>query len=581
MNIIGISAYCYDSSAVLICNGKIVAAVEEERFTRKKHENNIPIHAINHCISLLNHDWSQVDFVSLYDVSNFGDSVQQALARHFPAFDWENRFQSCPVDLAQAASAFFPSPFEHAAIVILDGVGTQSLSCLACGDGENLDIVDSFSAQHSLGTFYAAFTEYTGFKVNSGEYKMMGLAPYGKPKYANIILEEILKINNDGHYLLETSFFDISENSVKSNPHFWSLFGMTPRLAGSPLTDFYQDIAASAQYAAERAILALVTAVQRRLSARFLCLGGRVALNCVANGRVLRERVFERLWIQPASGNAAGAIGAALLGAEGGRGFGTATGRSAHMPRSIRAKDTIPANRLAGDGMAGAYLGPSWEQHDIEARLTALGARYSVFDRAEILDKTATALASGQVIGWIQGAMEFGPRALGNRSILADPRGDRMQAILNSKIKFREDFRPFAPAILAEEAGKWFDLDQDSPYMLLVAPVLAQNFGPDGRSAVPAVTHVDGSARIQTVHAHLNPLFYDLLQSFKAKTGCPILVNTSFNVRGEPMVCSPEDGFRCFMGSGLDVLVIGGCYLVKDQQTAALAQMYQDLFEPD
>jgi carbamoyltransferase len=482
----------------------------------------------------------------------------------------------CEHHLSHAASAFYPSPYQRAAVLTMDGVGEWATTSAAMGDGHKLEMFQEIHFPHSLGLLYSAFTYYIGFKVNSGEYKVMGLAPYGEPKYAKIILDNVVDLKPDGSFRLDMSYFDYCTGLTMTNDRFAALFGQPVRGPESLLTPFHMDIAASVQAVLEEAVLRLGRSLAKRTGSRNLCLAGGVALNCVANGKLLRDGSFDNIWIQPAAGDAGGAIGAALA--------------AVHLfegkPRTVNGRDA----------MAGSLLGPQYAQADIERRLTAAGARFSAVSDDEMIELSAQALAAQQAVGWFQGRMEFGPRSLGARSILGDPRSPSMQKNLNLKVKYRESFRPFAPAVLREDVAGWFELNTDSPYMLLVADVRKDRrramtdaeqalFGIDklnvARSEIPAVTHVDYSARVQTVDADTNPVFHRLLARFKALTGCPVLVNTSFNVRGEPIVCLPEDAFRCFMGNELDLLVVGNCVLRKDEQDPALRISYVDEFELD
>ncbi|MBI2235901.1 MAG: carbamoyltransferase [Magnetospirillum sp.] len=505
------------------------------------------------------------------------DLLARELKRFAPTFDWINRLLFAEHHLSHAASAFFPSPFDEAAVLTMDGVGEWTTSSLAMGSGNRLEIQRELHFPHSLGLLYSAFTYYTGFKVNSGEYKVMGLAPYGESKYAQLILDKIIDVKSDGSFHLDQSYFDYCTGLTMTNDRFAALFGQPVRRADQPLTQFHMDIAASVQAVTEEVVLRLARSIRAETGARNLCLAGGVALNCVANGRVLRAGIFDNIWIQPAAGDAGGALGAALAG---------------HYLFKGQPRTVTPGR----DAMRGSYLGPAFSQDEIERRLTAAGARFTVLAEDEITASTAQALADEKAVGWMQGRMEFGPRALGGRSILGDPRSATMQKVLNLKVKYRESFRPFAPSVLREDVAEWFELDGDSPYMLLVAPVQDGRrrpmtadeealFGIDKlnvqRSDIPAVTHVDYSARVQTVHADTNPRYHALISRFKALTGCPVVVNTSFNVRGEPIVCSPEDAFRCFMGSEIEVLVVGNCFLVKDDQDPALKLDYKNAFELD
>ena len=491
--------------------------------------------------------------------------------------DWRARLLFSEHHISHAASAFYPSPFEGAAVLTLDGVGEWTTTSVAIGDGHALDVVKEIHFPHSLGLLYSAFTYYTGFKVNSGEYKVMGLAPYGEPKYVDLIKEHLIRIADDGSFQLNMRYFDFATGLKMTNQRFDALFGGPPRTAEALLTQREMDLAASVQKVTEEVLLKLGRHIAAETGQRNLCLAGGVALNCVANGILLRENVFEKIWIQPAAGDAGGALGAAL------------SAWHLHLGKERR----VPATR---DAMKGAYLGPCFTDQQIEASLTDCGAVWHRVDDAGLIDRVASAIADGKAVGWMQDRMEFGPRALGARSIIADPRSPEMQKQLNLKVKYRESFRPFAPSVLSEHVGDWFDHSVDSPYMLLVSDVRADKrrkmtsdeealFGIDKlnvpRSSIPAITHVDYSARIQTVHADTNPRYHALISSFFDKTGCPLLVNTSFNVRGEPIVCTPEDAFRCFMGTELDVLAVGNCLLWKDEQDAALKENYEQRYELD
>ncbi|BAE48839.1 carbamoyltransferase family protein [Paramagnetospirillum magneticum] len=612
MRILGLSALYHDSAAALVEDGRIVACAQEERFTRKKHDAAFPENAIAYCLAEAGIGLAEVDFVVFYDkpflkferlletyvafapkgFSSFKTAMpvwlkeklfqKDLLAREFkrfaPGFDWMNKLLFAEHHLSHAASAFFPSPFEDAAVLTMDGVGEWTTTSLAMGSGNRLEIHKELHFPHSLGLLYSAFTYYTGFKVNSGEYKLMGLAPYGEPKYTSLILDNLIDLKEDGSFRLDQSYFDYCTGLHMTNQRFSALFGQPVRKADKdPLTQFHMDIAASIQEVTEIVVSKLCHGIKKETGARNLCLAGGVALNCVSNGKVLREGIFDNIWIQPAAGDAGGALGAALAGYH----------VFKSQPRSV-----TPGK----DAMKGSYLGPVFGQADIEARLTAAGAKFTVMAEAEVTEATAQALAEEKAVGWMQGRMEFGPRALGGRSILGDPRSPTMQKLLNLKVKYRESFRPFAPSVLREDVADWFDLDGDSPYMLLVAPVAEKHrramtedenklFGIDKlnvpRSAIPAVTHVDYSARVQTVHADTNPRYHALISAFKARTGCGVVVNTSFNVRGEPIVCGPEDAFRCFMGSEIEVLVVGNCFLRKEEQDPALKLDYKNAFELD
>lgn len=478
--------------------------------------------------------------------------------------------------LSHAASAFFPSPFEDAAVLTMDGVGEWTTTSLAIGHGRELSVHKEIRFPHSLGLLYSAITYYTGFKVNSGEYKVMGLAPYGEPRYAKIILDHLIDVKEDGSFWLDMQYFNYCTGLTMTNARFDALFGGPPRTPESTLTQREMDLAASVQAVTEEVVIRLARGIRKLTGLNNLCLAGGVALNCVANGKLLREGIFDRIWVQPASGDAGGAIGAALA----------ATHLALKQPRTVR----------ASDAMHGSYLGPAYAQDDIERRLTAAGAVFDTLSQDDMIERTARALADGKAVGWHQGRMEFGPRALGGRSIIADPRSPSVQKQLNLKVKYRESFRPFAPSVLREDVSEWFDIDTDSPYMLMVADVAKAKqkpmsteqqalFGIDKlnvpRSEIPAVTHVDYSARIQTVHADTHPLYHRLISSFKALTGCPVLVNTSFNVRGEPIVNTPEDAFRCLMGTDIDLLVVGNCVMDKSRQDPALKLDYKNAYELD
>ena len=609
MRVLGLSALYHDSAAALIDDGRIVAAAQEERFTRKKHDASIPRNAIQSCLDIAGLKLADIDLVAFYEkpfvkferlletyavfaprgFSSFRQALplwikeklfqKDLLIRELKAFDpdvkWIEKIVFSEHHLSHAASAFFPSPFHDAAVLTMDGVGEWTTTSLAFGSGNKLNIHKEIHFPHSLGLLYSAFTYYTGFKVNSGEYKVMGLAPYGTPRFADVILDNLIDLKDDGSFRLDQSYFDYCTGLTMTNKRFDALFGAPPRKPSEPLTQFHMDLAASVQAVTEEAVLRLARGIKAETGAKNLCLAGGVALNCVANGKVVKEGIFENIWIQPAAGDAGGALGAALAA------YHLHHGGARHInPR--------------GDNMSGALLGPSFAESNIAERLTAAGARFSVLSDADVIGETARALASNAAVGWFQGRMEFGPRALGARSILGNPASPDMQRTLNLKVKFRESFRPFAPAVRREDVAEWFELDCDSPYMLLVANVKddkrvsaddAGKFGLDKlnmvRSQIPAVTHVDYSARVQTVAADVNPRFHALLTSFQALTGIPVLVNTSFNVRSEPIVCTPEDAFRCFMATELDVLVVGNCFLRKADQDPALKLDYSDSFEPD
>jgi carbamoyltransferase len=611
MRVLGISAFYHDSAAALIADGRIVAAAQEERFSRKKFDANYPRHAVEYCLKAGGVTLADVDYVAFYDkpflkferlletyltfsprgFSSFRMALPLWLREKLflksllagelkalePNFDWDKRLAFSEHHLSHAASAFYPSPFQRAAVLTMDGVGEWATTSAGVGNGHELKIQKEINFPHSLGLLYAAFTYYTGFKVNSGEYKVMGLAPYGTPKYAQLIYDNLIDLKPDGSFRLNLDYFNYCTGLTMTNDRFDALFDGPPRMPAAPLEQRHMDLASSIQAVIEEAVLRLTRSLAVETGEANLCLAGGVALNCVANGKVLRDGKFENIWVQPAAGDSGGALGAAL----------TIYHLYADRPRAV-------AN--TPDGMVGSYLGPEFDDGETQTRLEAAGARYATLPRDRLIDRTAQALADGKAVGWFQGRMEFGPRALGNRSILADPRDPHMQKKLNLKVKYRESFRPFAPSVLREYVSDWFDIDVDSPYMLMVAPVCERHlremtseeqqlFGIDKlnvpRSSIPAVTHVDYSARVQTVHRETNPLYHDLISRFHALTGCPVLVNTSFNVRGEPIVCTPEDAFRCFMGSEIDVLAAGNCYLVKDEQDPALKQNYKDEFEPD
>ena len=605
---VGLSAYYHDSAAALLRDGALVAAAQEERFTRKKHDAAFPAQALAYCLREAGARLSDVDAIVFYDkpLMKFERLLETYLThvprgfRSFrvaiPAWLREKLFlkdlllkQLRALDpavetarllfsehhLSHAASAFFPSPFADAAVLTVDGVGEWATTSLAVGDGAQLDLLREIQFPHSLGLLYSAFTYYTGFKVNSGEYKVMGLAPYGAPRHVATILEHLVDLKPDGSFRLNLDYFDYCAGLTMTNDRFAALFGLPVRQPDQLLTKDHMDLAASIQAVTEEVMLRLCRSVARETGRRNLCLAGGVALNCVANGKILRDGAFDDIWIQPAAGDAGGAVGAAYVGHH----------LFAGRPRYA-----------AGDAMHGGYLGPAFAQDEIETALRRLGADFEVLDETALIARSAADLAEGRALGWFQGRMEFGPRALGGRSILGDPRSATMQKDLNLKVKYRESFRPFAPSILAERVGDWFELDRASPYMLLVADVQPRHrlamseadealFGIDKlnvpRSSIPAVTHVDYSARIQTVSRDVAPRYHALLSAFEGLTGCPVLVNTSFNVRGEPIVGSPEDAFRCFMGTGIERLAIGNCYLVKDRQNPALREDYTSKFELD
>ncbi len=611
MRILGISAFYHDSAAAVVEDGEIIAAAQEERFSRKKHDSRFPRHAIDYCLEAAGAAPQDIDFVAFYDKPfvKFERLLETYIAfapRGFQSFkmslplwlreklfqkslllkemkaysadvDWAKRLLFAEHHFSHAASAFYPSPFKEAIVLTMDGVGEWATTSVAFGSDNQLTMQRELRFPHSLGLLYSAFTYYTGFKVNSGEYKLMGLAPYGAPKYADLILDNLIDLKPDGTFRLDQSYFDYCTGLRMTNAKFDELFGGPARKPEELLTQRHMDIAASIQAVTEEIVLRLTRALAKETGARNLCLAGGVALNCVANGKLLRDGSFDQIWIQPAAGDAGGALGAALAGYY-------------HYKKNSRSLNG------GGDAMRGSYLGPSFPQAEIERRLHAVGARFVPMAEGELIEAAARDLAGEKAVGWFQGRMEFGPRALGGRSILGDPRSDTMQKTLNLKIKYRESFRPFAPSVLREDVADWFELEGDSPYMLLVADVAEKHrhamtaeqqalFGIDKlnvpRSAIPAVTHVDYSARIQTVHQETNPRYHALLSAFKRMTACPVLVNTSFNVRGEPIVCTPEDAFGCFMGTEMDTLVIGDCYLRKDDQDASLKHDYKEMFELD
>ncbi len=611
MKIIGLSAYYHDSAACLVIDGQVIAAAQEERFTRKKHDEGFPRYSIEYCLSEASLQVADIDYFVFYDKPflKFERLLETYLAfapRGFKSFvtslpvwlkdklfqksvisdalkdnfgdsvDWSQRLLFSEHHLSHAASAFFPSPFEDAAVLTMDGVGEWATTSLAIGHGNELSVHKEILFPHSLGLLYSAMTYYTGFKVNSGEYKVMGLAPYGEPKYAKLIKDHLIDIKEDGSFHLDMQYFNYCTDLTMTNERFDALFGGPPRTSESILTQREMDLAASIQAVTEEVVIKLAMGLKNSTGQKNLCLAGGVALNCVANGKLLRENLFENIWIQPASGDAGGAVGAALA--------------ACHMmlnePRIVS----------KSDGMKGSYLGPQYEQADIEKRLIAAGAVFKTVTDDELIDLTAEALTQGKAVGWHQGRMEFGPRSLGGRSIIADPRSETVQKQLNLKVKYRESFRPFAPSVLREDVSEWFDIESDSPYMLLVADVAKSKqrsmtpeqeklFGIDKlnvpRSEIPAVTHVDYSARIQTVHKETNPKYHQLISKFKELTGCPVLVNTSFNVRGEPIVCTPEDAFNCLMGTGIEFLVVGNSIMRKEDQDERLIKDYKNAYELD
>lgn len=610
MNVLGISCFYHDSAAALLQNGDVVAAAQEERFTRLKHDPGFPYHAIQYCMETAGIAPQDLDHVIFYDkpflkferlmetYMAFAPRGFKSFAKALPVWckekllfrnllmkelnkiakiDWNSKLLFSEHHLSHAASAFYPSPFDEALVLTMDGVGEWTTTSVAIGRGSDLKVVKEIRFPHSLGLLYSAFTYYTGFRVNSGEYKLMGLAPYGEPKYVDVITKNLLDIKEDGTFRLDLSYFDYCTGLTMTNKKFDKLFGQPRRVPDQDeLTQFHMDIAASIQKVVEDIVLQLVRSLMAEHKINRLCLAGGVALNCVANGKILQIPELEDLWIQPAAGDAGGALGAAYCAYH-------LFKKKARVVRST-------------DAMKGSYLGPEYSPAEIEERLTRIGARFEVFKGDDLFEKVADDLANGEAYGWFQGRMEFGPRALGGRSIIADPRSKTMQKNLNLKVKFRESFRPFAPSVMREHVGDWFEIDNESPYMLLVSGVkddrrrsMSQEeqelFGIDKlnvpRSDIPAVTHVDYSARVQTVEERTNQRYYRLLDKFNQKTGCPVLVNTSFNVRGEPIVCTPEDAFRCFMGTGLDGLVVGDYVLKKSNQDQRLALDYKDSFKLD
>ena len=612
MFILGISAFYHDSAACLIQDGDIIAAAQEERFTRIKHDSAFPANAIKYCLKEAKISLDQIENIVFYEKPflKFERLLETYLAfapKGFVSFtkaipiwvkdklfqksaitkelkslfgkevNWSERLLFSEHHLSHAASAFYPSPFERAAVLTLDGVGEWTTTSLALGKGKDIKVIKEIKFPHSLGLLYSAFTYYTGFKVNSGEYKVMGLAPYGEPCYANLIKENLINIADDGSFQLDMRYFNYATGLTMTNKKFDELFGGPPRKSETNLTQREMDLAASIQKVTQEIIIKLAKDIAKETGEKNLCLAGGVALNCVANGVLLREKIFDNIWIQPAAGDAGGALGAAL-----------STWYQHHK------KERFTSKQL--DAMKGAYLGPEFSEVEIEAALKACGAIYKKLSEAEMIEEVASALANEKAVGWMQGRMEFGPRALGGRSIIADPRSPVMQKQLNLKVKYRESFRPFAPSILCEDVSEWFEHDTDSPYMLLVGDVKEDKrrvmtleekalFGIDKlnivRSSVPAITHVDYSARIQTVHADTNPKYHAVISKFKEKTGCPLIVNTSFNVRGEPIICTPTDAFKCFMGTEMDVLAIGNYLLYKEQQDKKLKVNYEEKYELD
>jgi len=610
-SILGISAFYHDSAAAVIVDGKITAAAQEERFSRKKHDARFPINAIKYVLEENNIKLSEIDYIVFFEkpflkferlletylafapkgFKSFSMSMpiwlREKLFQKKLIFDELNQIDENFNDIkkikfsehhySHAASAFFPSPFKEAIVLTLDGVGEWATTTVSIGKENNLEIIKEIHFPHSLGLLYSAFTYYTGFKVNSGEYKLMGLAPYGEPIYKELILKELIDVKDDGSFRLNMKYFNYATGLTMTNNKFAKLFGQKVRQAESELlTQFHMDIAASIQAVTEEVVLKLTRDLSKEYNIKNLCMAGGVALNCVANGKILKDKVFENIWIQPAAGDAGGSLGAAL----------------AYWYKELKKPRTIDEN----DGMSGSYLGPKYNNEIIENKLKDLKGVFKKFSDLDLIKEVAAQLNNQKTIGWFQGRMEFGPRALGRRSILADPRSEKMQKVLNLKVKFRESFRPFAPSVLREEVKNWFDLDCDSPYMLLVSEVkkslqIPMNdnqknlFGIDKlnikRSNIPAVTHVDYTARVQTVHEETNKRYYDLIKEFNNLTSCPVLVNTSFNIRGEPIVNTIEDAFKCFMGTDLDLLVCENFILYKEQQDQKLAIDYKNSFELD
>ena len=610
-SILGISAFYHDSAATLVVDGKIIAAAQEERFSRKKHDESYPFNAINFVLSERKLKLSEIDHIVFFEKPflKFERLLETYLAfapRGFKSFSMSmpiwlkeklfqkkflfdklklhdenytdiNKIKFSEHHFSHAASAFFPSPFKEAVVLTLDGVGEWATTTLAIGQNNNLKMLKEIHFPHSLGLLYSAFTYYTGFKVNSGEYKLMGLAPYGVPIYEDKIINNLIDVKEDGSFHLDQSYFNYATGLTMTNKKFDNLFGQKVRDSKhEKLTQFHMDIAASIQKVTEDIMIKLIKSLKEEFNISNLCLAGGVALNCVANGKILKEKIFDNIWVQPAAGDAGGSLGAALA----------LWHIEQNNPRSIDLKDS----------MQGSYLGPEYSQNEIEEQLDKAGAKYEIIKDEELLDKTVTDLSKEEAVGWFQGRMEFGPRALGGRSILGDPRSEKMQKNLNLKVKYRESFRPFAPSVLAEDVSDWFDISIDSPYMLMVANIkdekvikMSQDeeklFGIDKlnikKSEVPAITHVDYTARIQTVHKKTNEKYFKLIQKFKEITNCPIIVNTSFNVRGEPIVNTPLDAFNCFMGTELDKLIIGNCYLDKNDQNPLLKKDYANEFELD
>ena len=609
-SILGISAFYHDSAAAIIVDGKILAAAQEERFTRKKHDSSYPHNAVEYVLKFSKLKLSEVNHIVFYEkpflkferlletyvafaprgFKQFTKSMpawlreklfqknmlMKLLKEHDKYFKDEKKIYFSEHHLSHAASAFFPSPFNEAVVLTADGVGEWATTTVAIGKDKNLSIEKEIHFPHSLGLLYSAFTYYTGFKVNSGEYKLMGLAPYGEPKYTSLIKDNLIDIKKDGSFKLSQEFFDYATGLKMTSDKFHKLFGKEPRDSRKDrLTQFHMDVAASIQKVTEDVMISMAYSLREEFNIKNLCLAGGVALNCVANGKILEKKIFDNIWIQPAAGDAGGSLGAAL---------------------ALWHLELKKERHVSNNDMQGSYLGPSYSQTEIEAELKNINASFEVLDENDLIEKTAKCLKNGDAVGWFQGRMEFGPRALGGRSILGDARSPAMQKNLNLKVKYRESFRPFAPSVLREDVDSWFKINTDSPYMLLVAEVLdgkkikmtddeKKLFGIDKlnikRSDIPAVTHVDYSARIQTVHEETNSKYYSLIKKFKEITNCPVIINTSFNVRGEPIVNTPKDAFNCFMGTEMDKLVIGNCILDKKDQNQDLKKDYKNQFELD
>ena len=610
-SILGISAFYHDSAAALIIDGKIIAAAQEERFSRKKHDSGYPFHAVEYVLKESKLKLNEVNYITFYEkpflkferlletyvafsprgFKSFCMSMPiwlreklfqkkvlfNQLRNHDDNFHDMNKIYFSEHHFSHAASAFYPSPFNDATVLTLDGVGEWATTTMAKGHGRDLEILKEIHFPHSIGLLYSAFTFYIGFKVNSAEYKVMGLAPYGEPRFKNLIIDKLIDLKKDGTFRLNMDFFDYPTGLKMTNEKFSKLFGQPVRnLKNDLLTQFHMDVAASIQSVTEEIVLRLARSIAKETESKNLCMAGGVALNCVANGKILKEKIFENIWIQPAAGDAGGALGAAL----------------ALWHQELKKERSEPLK----DEMKGSYLGPKFDNNEVQSTLSTLNATFEKLPEEELLKVTAQELSKERTIGWFQGRMEFGPRALGARSILADPRSEKMQKILNLKVKFRESFRPFAPSIIREELSNWFDLDCDSPYMLLVADIKESKkkemnepekklFGIEKlnikRSDIPAVTHVDYSARVQTVHINTNPKYYKLIKNFESITNCPVIVNTSFNIRGEPIVCSVQDAYRCFMGTDLDILVCENFILYKEKQNKQLLKDYRNKFKPD